>query len=68
MIGFITSNVILWPIVVPLTGAMLAMLFWSSPAAQRIVTAAALAAMLAAALLLLNRVLSDGQIALTFTP
>ena len=66
MIGFITSNAILWPIVVPLTGAMLAMLFWSSPVAQRIVTAVALAAMLAAALILLDRILSDGQVAMTF--
>jgi multicomponent Na+:H+ antiporter subunit D len=66
MIAFITSNAILWPVVMPLTGAMLAMLFWSSPVAQRIITAAALAAMLAAALLLLSRILSDGQIAMTF--
>lgn len=66
MIGFITSNAILWPIVVPLTGVMLAMLFWSSLGAQRIVTAVSLAAMLAAALLLLDRILSEGQIAMTF--
>ena len=32
MIGFITSNVILWPIVVPLTGAMAAMRSESSAA------------------------------------
>lgn len=66
MIAFITSNAILWPVVVPLTGAMLAMLFWSSLGAQRIITAAALAAMLAAAMLLLSSILSDGQIAMTF--
>lgn len=66
MIEFVLAQAVLWPVLVPLTGAGLCLLFWTAPRVQRVTAYGALVLMLGAALLLVDRVLHENLLAMTF--
>lgn len=64
--AFVTSQALLWPVVVPLTAAAVCALLWTRPSAQRAVSVAALVAMALASFVLLNEVVRHDYLIVTF--
>lgn len=60
MADFLANSILLMPLAIPLAAAALAALFWSSPAAQRVVGLVGLTLTFIASLYLLRVVMADG--------
>ncbi|HEJ2966707.1 TPA: Na+/H+ antiporter subunit D [Pseudomonas aeruginosa] len=66
MIEFVASQVLLWPVVIPLLASALCAVLWTQTKAQRAVSLAALAVMAIASLGLLLDIMSSGILSVTF--